>query len=117
RAIPDIATQAMTIPIFYKGQEENIKGTSCSTPIAAGIISLLNDYRLSQGKRPLGFLNPWLYDGGIKGFNDIVSGSNPGCNTDGFSAIVGWDPVTGLGTPDFERLMYILDLGSLNPPG
>ncbi|KAH8976683.1 subtilisin-like protein [Lactarius hatsudake] len=113
RAIPDIAAQAMTIPIFYKGQEENIKGTSCSTPIAAGIISLLNDYRLSQGKRPLGFLNPWLYDGGLKGFNDIVSGSNPGCNTDGFSAIVGWDPVTGLGTPDFERLMYILDLGSV----
>ncbi|KAH8976371.1 subtilisin-like protein [Lactarius deliciosus] len=93
RAIPDIAAQAMTIPIFYKGQEENFKGTSCSTPIVAGIISLLNDHRLSQGKRPLGFLNPWLYNGGLKGFNDIVSGSNPGCNTDGFSAIVGWDPV------------------------
>ncbi|KAH9071521.1 subtilisin-like protein [Lactarius deliciosus] len=84
--------------------------------IVAGIISLLNDYRLSQGKRPLGFLNPWIYGGGLEGFNDIVSGSNPGCNTDGFSAIVGWDPVTGLGTPDFERLMYILDLGSSNPP-
>ncbi|KAH9165958.1 peptidase S8/S53 domain-containing protein [Lactarius sanguifluus] len=80
--------------------------------IVAGIISLLNDYRLSQGKHPLGFLNPWLYDGGLSGFNDIVSGSNPGCNTNGFSAIVGWDPVTGLGTPDFEQLMYILDLGS-----
>ncbi|KAH9162590.1 subtilisin-like protein [Lactarius sanguifluus] len=120
RAIPDIAAQAMTIPIFHKGQEENIKGTSCSTPVLAGIISLLNDYRISHGKRPLGFLNPWLYGGGLNGLNDIVSGSNPGCNTDGFSAIVGWDPVTGLGTPDFERLMYILeslDLGSSNPPG
>ncbi|KAH9021589.1 peptidase S8/S53 domain-containing protein [Lactarius hengduanensis] len=117
RAIPDIAAQALTIPIFLKGQEINTRGTSCSTPIVAGIISLLNDYRLSQGKSPLGFLNPWLYGGGLNGFNDIVSGSNPGCNTDGFSAIVGWDPVTGLGTPDFERLMYILDLGSSNPPG
>ncbi|KAH8981133.1 subtilisin-like protein [Lactarius akahatsu] len=116
RGIPDIAAQAMTIPIFHKGQEEVVKGTSCSTPIMAGIISLLNDHRLSQGKHPLGFLNPWLYGGGLKGFNDIMSGSNPGCNTDGFSAIVGWDPVTGLGTPDFERLMYILDLGSSNPP-
>ncbi|KAH9159751.1 subtilisin-like protein [Lactarius sanguifluus] len=117
RGVPDIAAQAITIPFFYKGNEVTARGTSCSTPIVAGIISLLNDYRLSQGKRPLGFLNPWLYDSGLrlKGLNDIVSGSNPGCNTDGFSAVVGWDPVTGLGTPDFEHLMYILDLGSSNP--
>ncbi len=61
--------------------------------IAAGIISLLNDYRLSKGKPALGFLNFWLYGGGLKGLNDITSGSNPGCGTDGFPAIVGWDPV------------------------
>ncbi|KAH9173775.1 peptidase S8/S53 domain-containing protein, partial [Lactarius sanguifluus] len=116
RAIPDIAAQAMTIPFFYKGEEKTAEGTSCSAPIVSGIISLLNDYRLSQGKRPLGFLNPWLYDGGLNGLNDIVSGSNPGCNTNGFSAIVGWDPVTGLGMPDFLRLMHTLDPGSSNPP-
>ncbi|KAH9020584.1 peptidase S8/S53 domain-containing protein [Lactarius pseudohatsudake] len=118
RGIPDIAAQAIEIPFFYKGQEIFAEGTSCSTPIVAGIISLLNDHRLSQGKPPLGFLNPWLYGatGGLNGFNDIVSGSNPGCNTDGFSAIGGWDPVTGLGTPDFLRLMHILDPGSSNRP-
>ncbi|KAH9071520.1 subtilisin-like protein [Lactarius deliciosus] len=116
RGIPDISAQAMEIPFFYKGEVLIAKGTSCSAPIVAGVISLLNDYRLSQGKRPLGFLNPWIYGGGLEGFNDIVSGSNPGCNTDGFTAVVGWDPVTGLGTPDFEHLMYILDLGSSNPP-
>ncbi len=55
----------------------------------ANIISLLNDYLLSQGKAPLGFLNPWLYGQGLAGFNDITSGSNPGCNTDGFSVIAG----------------------------
>ncbi len=59
----------------------------------AGVISLLNDFRISNGKRPLGFLNPWLYGNGRDGLNDIVSGYNPGCNTDGFTAIVGWDPV------------------------
>ncbi|KAH9023587.1 peptidase S8/S53 domain-containing protein [Lactarius deliciosus] len=119
RGIPDIAAQAVTIPYFHKGQEIMADGTSCSTPIVAGIISLLNDYRLSQGKTQLGFLNPWLYGGGLNGLNDIVSGSNPGCNTDGFSAIVGWDPATGLGTPDFFRLMDLiptLDPGSSNPP-
>ncbi|KAH9008551.1 peptidase S8/S53 domain-containing protein [Lactarius hengduanensis] len=116
RGIPDISAQAMMVPIFLKGEERIAEGTSCSAPIVAGIISLLNDHRLSQGKPPLGFLNPWLYGGGLNGLNDIVSGSNPGCNTNGFSAVVGWDPVTGLGTPDFVRLMHTLDAGSSNPP-
>lgn len=30
-------------------------------------------------------------------FNDIVSGSNPGCGSPGFPTAKGWDPVTGLG--------------------
>jgi tripeptidyl-peptidase I len=59
----------------------------------AGLISLLNDYRLSMGKPPLGFLNIWLYGDARLGFNDIKDGSNPGCGTEGFSAVPGWDPV------------------------
>ena len=59
----------------------------------AGVISLLNDYRLSQGKSSLGFLNPLLYSTGLAGLNDITSGSNPGCGTNGFTAVAGWDPV------------------------
>jgi len=54
---------------------------------------MLNDYLISAGKRPLGFLNPQLYGKLRRGFNDIKSGSNPGCNTEGFSAIAEWDPV------------------------
>ncbi|KAH9164921.1 hypothetical protein EDB89DRAFT_1858877, partial [Lactarius sanguifluus] len=72
--------------------------------IVAGIISLLNDWLVLRGQPPLGFLNPWLYGGGLAALNDITEGSNPGCGTDGFTAIVGWDPVTGLGTPDFRRM-------------
>lgn len=59
----------------------------------AGVISLLNDFRIANGKSPLGFLNPTLYSTGIAGFNDITSGSNPGCGTSGFTAGAGWDPV------------------------
>ncbi|KAH9164080.1 peptidase S8/S53 domain-containing protein, partial [Lactarius sanguifluus] len=99
RGVPDIALQAMRFPIVLKNRRKKVSGTSCSTPTAAGIISLLNDYRISNGKPPLGFLN---------GLNDITSGTNPGCNTDGFSAVPGWDPVTGLGSLDFERLVAIL---------
>jgi tripeptidyl-peptidase-1 len=60
---------------------------------AAAIFSLLNDHQLSNGRPPLGFLNPWLYKTGWLAFNDIISGNNPGCNTNGFSAVEGWDPV------------------------
>ncbi|KAH9007659.1 subtilisin-like protein [Lactarius hengduanensis] len=108
RGLPDIAAQALNFPIILNGNVFLLSGTSGSTPVVAAIISLLNDYLISQGRSPLGFLNPWLYGGGLSGLNDVTSGSNPGCNTDGFRTIVGWDPVTGLGTPDFERLLESL---------
>ncbi|KAH9059055.1 subtilisin-like protein [Lactarius vividus] len=108
RGIPDISAQALNFPIILKGEKEVGYGTSASAPVVAGIISLLNDYLISQGKVSLGFLNPWLYGTGKDGLTDITSGSNPGCNTDGFSAIEGWDPVTGVGTPNFQRLLAIL---------
>ncbi|KAH9171901.1 subtilisin-like protein [Lactarius sanguifluus] len=113
RGIPDIAAQALRFPIFMDGDDFVVDGTSCSTPTVAGMISLLNDYLIANGRPPLGFLNIRLYDDGFVGLNDITSGSNPGCGTDGFSAVPGWDPVTGLGTPDFEKLqnIFMIPLG------
>ncbi|KAH9047425.1 subtilisin-like protein [Lactarius hengduanensis] len=108
RGLPDIAAQAYRIGIIFRDEYKVMEGTSCATPIVAGIISLLNDYQISQGRHPLGFLNPWLYGIARAGLNDITSGSNPGCNTDGFPAVVGWDPVTGLGSLDFEHLLHLL---------
>ncbi|KAH9174032.1 tripeptidyl peptidase I, isoform CRA_e [Lactarius sanguifluus] len=100
--IPDIAAQALKLIIFLRNVRTGVEDTSCSAPTVAGIISLLNDYLITNGRPPLGFLNIRLYRDGFAGLNDITSGSNPGCGTDGFSALPGWDPVTGLGTPDFE---------------
>ena len=45
-----------------------------------------------------------IYDANSSALNDITGGNNPGCATEGFYAQEGWDPVTGLGTPDFRRL-------------
>ncbi|KAI9450437.1 subtilisin-like protein [Lactarius psammicola] len=104
RGIPDISAQSLDFVVIINNKLLLGSGTSCSTPTVAGIISLLNDYRILTGKPPLGFLNPWLYSKGLPGLNDITFGDNPGCETEGFSATVGWDPVTGLGTPDFVRL-------------
>jgi tripeptidyl-peptidase-1 len=36
-----------------------------------------------------------------------VNGSNPGCGTDGFYAVKGWDPVTGLGTPNYPKMLRL----------
>ncbi|KAH9010095.1 subtilisin-like protein [Lactarius deliciosus] len=105
RGIPDVAAQADGFRIFLNGNEQEASGTSVATPVVAGIISLLNDWLILTGQGPLGFLNPWLYGRGSRGLTDITEGSNPGCNMDGFSAIVGWDPVTGLGTPHFRRML------------
>jgi hypothetical protein len=74
------------VPIFEHPADLNVE-------TAAAIFSLLNDYLLSENKPKLGFLNPFLYESGLGGFNDIIRGINPGCNTLGFSAGEGWDPV------------------------
>ncbi|KAI9457119.1 subtilisin-like protein [Lactarius psammicola] len=93
RGIPDIAAQAAKFRFFFKGGERMESGTSAAVPVVAGVISLLNDWLISRGRHPLGFLNPWLYAGGFLALNDITIGSNPGCGTPGFSATTEWDPV------------------------
>ncbi|EIN06133.1 family S53 protease [Punctularia strigosozonata HHB-11173 SS5] len=103
RGFPDVAAQGVSVEVVVDGSTEPVDGTSCASPIFASVISLLNDQLIAAGKSPLGFLNPWLYENS-DALNDITSGDNPGCNTNGFPAKAGWDPVTGLGTPDFDKL-------------
>jgi tripeptidyl-peptidase-1 len=104
RAYPDVASQAVNFLVIHQGQEIPVGGTSCAAPTFTAFVSMLNDARLSAGKSPLGFLNPFLYSVGYTALNDITEGHNPGCQTEGFNATVGWDPVTGYGTPNFEKL-------------
>jgi len=108
RGFPDVAAQGLRFEIVTNGAVHSISGTSASAPTFAGVVALLNDARLANKKAPLGFLNPLLYSDGVNGLNDITSGNNPGCNTTGFTATAGWDPVTGLGTPNFGKLQGIV---------
>ena len=85
QAIPDVSAQSNLFRIFFRGRAASIGGTSASSPAFAGIVSLLNDARLSKGLPSLGFLNPLLYSVGVSGFNDITVGNNPGCGTPGFN--------------------------------
>ncbi|WPH01391.1 Hypothetical protein R9X50_00423600 [Acrodontium crateriforme] len=108
RGIPDVAAQAENFLIVVGGSTQSVAGTSCAAPTFSAIVALLNDYLVSQKRSPLGFLNPFLYGKGVAGLNDITSGNNPGCNTNGFSAKKGWDPVTGLGTPNAAKLQTLV---------
>ncbi|KAG0298346.1 hypothetical protein BGZ98_000227 [Dissophora globulifera] len=102
RAYPDVSAQGEHISILKGGQPIQVDGTSASAPIFAAVVALINDRLISKGRPVLGFLNPAIYrNPGI--WNDITTGSNPGCGTSGFSAQSGWDPVTGMGTPSFQR--------------
>lgn len=109
RAYPDISAQATNFVIVAGGSAQSVSGTSCSAPTTAGIIQLLNSGRIAAGKKGLGFLNPWLYGTASTGFTDIKSGKITGCSGKisgaGFSAVSGWDPATGWGTPNYEKLL------------
>ncbi|KAF3047812.1 hypothetical protein E8E11_005979 [Didymella keratinophila] len=105
RAYPDLAAQGLYFAYFWNGTEGTISGTSASTPLTAGIFSLVNDALIAAGKPTLGYINPWLYKKGYKGLNDILKGTSHGCNVDGFPVTEGWDPVTGWGTPNFPKLL------------
>ncbi|KAJ3796567.1 subtilisin-like protein [Lentinula aff. detonsa] len=109
RGYPDVSAQGDKIQIIQSGEVGPVAGTSASSPIFASVVALLNDELLSNGKPPLGFMNPWIY-AHPEAFYDITNGSNPGCGTAGFPALKGWDPVTGVGSPNYQAMRKALGL-------
>jgi len=115
RGYPDFAAIGHNIIVAQNGSFIPVDGTSCSAPIFSAIVTLLNDVRLNHGHPPLGFINPLFYKIASMesaAFRDVVIGNNrcgaddtsPSCCPAGFSATVGWDAVSGLGTPNYEIL-------------
>jgi tripeptidyl-peptidase-1 len=121
RGFPDVAAQGLAFRVVDKGLTKPVGGTSASAPVFASIVALLNNARLAAGKPVLGFLNPWIYEVGYQGLNDIVDGGSQGCTGRSiysglpsarvpyasWNATDAWDPVTGYGTPDFEKLLRL----------
>ncbi|KAI0674061.1 family S53 protease-like protein [Trametes maxima] len=112
RGFPDVSAKADAFQV-WEGSLVGLFGTSAASPTFGSVVALLNDRLAQKGKGPLGFLNPWLYEKGVQGLNDITGGNNSvSCNGNeaGFGAVAGWDPVTGLGTPDFDKLLGLVGL-------
>jgi tripeptidyl-peptidase-1 len=122
KGIPDVSAfgidgfEVMSTTIDNQGD-----GTSMATPTFSGVMSVLNSHQIKLTGKPLGFVSPLLYKMWGESpttFNDVVLGNNictengcAGCL--GFHAAKGWDPVTGLGTPNFGNMLnYITKLAN-----
>jgi kumamolisin len=91
-------------------------GTSLAAPLWAGLTATINSYLRATIGQPVGFLDPLLYQ--LAGtaqayppFHDITSGTNGA-----YSCSVGWDPVTGLGSPDGWNLARDIAASQGSPP-
>ncbi|KAK1980246.1 Pro-kumamolisin [Colletotrichum cereale] len=103
RGFPDISANGANYVTAVNGKFSLSFGTSASAPVVGGIINMINEKRIDAGKQPVGFINPTLY-AHPEILNDVTNGNNPGCGTQGFSAVQGWDPVTGMGTPNYPEM-------------
>lgn len=116
RGYPDIVANGHNCATYQQGIVWAFDGTSCSCPIVAAMIVLLND----KYNRQFGFINPLLYQAQKYGVFDSVIGTNTSCteyvccgHDFGFSTNhvnqTKWNPVTGLGQLNFGRLTEYLD--------
>ncbi len=105
RGVPDVAGDASPesgYNVLVDGQQEVVGGTSAVAPLWAGLLALINQNRVQAGNATAGFINPTLY-GAPTVLRDITSGSNGTYN-----AGPGWDPCTGLGSPNGAAVAQLL---------
>jgi subtilase family serine protease len=113
RGVPDIAGDAdpnTGLAIYIGGQWTLGGGTSASAPLWAAFMAIADQ----MAGHPLGFINPALYKLAASSnypqdFHDITVGNDTfnkdGVYVQGYPAVPGWDPVTGLGTPIVDKLL------------
>ena len=132
RHVPDVALSASAdhdgYLVYTGGSLSVYGGTSVPTPVFAGLAALLNQYLGSGG---LGNLNPALYSLAQTNsdvFHDITTGDNivtVSCGRRsivctptpvGYSAGVGYDQASGLGSVDAFNLAVALSGGKRGAP-
>ena len=90
-------------------------GTSFAAPMWAGYIALVNQQLANNGEPTIGFINPTIYSQNVTSaystdFHDITSGTSGS-----FSAVTGYDLVTGWGSPNGTGLINALAPTSTSP--
>lgn len=108
RGVPDISAHFGPYGLYFGGNIIQLFGTSASTPILAGMVAR---FISASGRRPPA-LNTIFYSN-TSAFNDISGGNNdlaplPNGLYYGYAATPGWDPVTGLGSPNGQALYNVI---------
>ena len=90
-------------------------GTSFAAPMWAGYIALVNQQLANNGESTIGFINPTIYAQNVTSayttdFHDITSGTSGS-----YSAVTGYDLVTGWGSPNGTGLINALAPSSSSP--
>jgi subtilase family serine protease len=90
-------------------------GTSFAAPMWAGYIALVNQQLAANSKPTIGFLNPTIYSQNVTSsygtdFHDITSGTSGS-----YSAVTGYDLVTGWGSPNTGLISALTGSASQNP--
>lgn len=109
RGIPDVAANASSDTGYLIEADKtrmSLGGTSAVAPLWAALIARVNE---ALGRR-IGLLTPLLYrlNASSGAVFDITHGYNGANRTRAFHARPGWDPCTGLGSPDGEKLLHWL---------
>lgn len=114
RGLPDVAYNASPksgVYVVLKGAWQGMGGTSAGSPQWAALVAIVNGVRKQSGKAPLAgtafqqalYAHAAVKSNYLAGYLDVVSGSNGSCVT--CKATVGYDLVTGLGSPNVASLI------------
>jgi subtilase family serine protease len=116
RNVPDVAGEANFDNILCSNGSctfNQTGGTSYAAPRWAGFIALVNQQSVANGNSTVGFINPAIYSIG-KGANfnsdlhDITTGNSKNSAGKTFNAVIGYDLVTGWGSPNGQALIDAL---------
>jgi hypothetical protein len=108
RGVPDVSWDADVqtgVVVYVAGNFQIFGGTSVGSPSWAGAMALIDQ----EAGHPLGFVNPSIYSilnnpaEYAKAFHDATAGDN-----DPYQAGPGWDPTTGVGSPNIGELATFL---------
>ena len=102
RAVPDLSVMAdprRGFLSYFNRSWSSVGGTSIGAPLVSALVAVAAE---RCGVSRLGAINPRLYQLAAtgSGFRDITSGSNDLFSAGGYSATVGYDLASGLGSPD-----------------
>ena len=106
RQVPDVSLSgsfgdpSREEQVFWQGAWRQAGGTSAASPVWAALILLTDQALLRQQLKPLGWVNPLVYQLGAAvqpypPYHDITAGDNLL-----YPATPGWDYATGWGSPD-----------------